>query len=195
MSNQTRQKFDRDRKGEIDIFLGEPNEQVRESMRAMMRGEGFRRMRTFMRFEDMVASMNEAMPDLLVIADDMHANVFPLIRDIRHFRFGRNPFILITLMVAPENEANLKKALMSGADDVLIKPVAPGRMLERVEFFTFNRVPFIVTTDYVGPERRRTTASDRPSKIRQINVVNTLKDKVEGKRVTTAEIARSVERC
>jgi DNA-binding response OmpR family regulator len=195
MGNQVRQAFDKDRKGEIDIFLGEPNEQVRESMRAMMRGEGFRRMRTFMRFEDMVASMNEAMPDLLILADDMHPTVFQLVRDIRHFRFGRNPFILVTLMVSPENETNLKKAVMTGADDVLIKPVSPGRLLERVQFFTFNRVPFIVTTDYVGPERRRTATSDRPSKIRQINVVNTLKDKVDGKRVTSAEITRAVERC
>ncbi|MSO97474.1 MAG: hypothetical protein EXR11_04535 [Rhodospirillaceae bacterium] len=35
-------KFDKDRRGDIDIYLGEPNEQVRESMRAMLRGEGFR---------------------------------------------------------------------------------------------------------------------------------------------------------
>jgi len=195
MSNPANRKFDRDRKGEIDIFLGEPNEQVRESMRAMMRGEGFRRMRTFMRFEDMVAAMNESMPDLLILADDMHATTFQLIKDIRQFRFGRNPFILITLMVSPENEVNLKKAMFSGADDVMIKPVSPGKLLDRIQYFTFNRIPFIVTTDYVGPERRKSTMGDRSSKIRQINVVNTLKDKIDGKRVTANEIARAVERC
>ncbi|MDX2224269.1 MAG: response regulator [Rhodospirillaceae bacterium] len=192
-SNPANRRFDKDRRGEVDIFLGEPNEQVRESMRAILRGEGFRRTRTFGRFEDMVGAMNEAMPDLLILADDMHASAFNLVRDIRHFRFGRNPFIMITMMVGGDSDANVKKALLAGADDVMIKPVAPGRMLERVQFFTFNRIPFIVTTDYVGPERRR--GGERPSKIRQIAVVNTLKDKVEGRKISAAEITRAVERC
>ncbi|MCB2108995.1 MAG: response regulator transcription factor [Rhodobacteraceae bacterium] len=192
-NNPANRKFDRDRKGDLDIFLGEPNEQVRESMRAILRNEGYKRTRTFYRLEDMVAAMNETMPDLLVLADDLHETTFNLVRDIRHFRFGRNPFIMITMMLAPDNEANLKRAILTGADDVLIKPVAPGRILDRVQFFTFNRVPFIVTTDYVGPERRRGT--DRPSKIRQINVVNTLKEKAEGKKLSSAEVSRAVERC
>ncbi len=33
-------KFDKDKLSDVDIYLGEPNEQVRESLRAMMRGEG-----------------------------------------------------------------------------------------------------------------------------------------------------------
>jgi DNA-binding response OmpR family regulator len=186
-------KFDKDRRGDIDIYLGEPNEQVRESMRAMLRGEGYRRTRTFARMEDMLAAFSENSPDLLILSDDLHESAFQMVKDIRHFKMGRNPFILITMMVGGDNDSKLKKAILAGCDDVMIKPVSPGKMLDRIIHFTFNRIPFIVTTDYVGPERRRTT--DRPSKIRQLIVVNTLRDKAEGKRVTSAELNRQVETC
>jgi len=186
-------KFDRDKINDVDIYLGEPNEQVRESLRAMLRGEGLRRTRTFARIEDMINALKEAPPDLLIAADDIDPSLFDVIRDIRHFKLGRNPFIMITLMVRPENDDAVKKAILAGADDVMIKPVSPGKMLERVAHTTMNRLPFIVTTDYVGPERRRQT--ERPSQIKLLTVVNTLKRKIEGTRLTQAELGREVENC
>jgi DNA-binding response OmpR family regulator len=185
--------FDKDKLGDIDIFLGEPNEQVRESMRSMMRGEGFRRTRTFGRIDDLMTAVKEISPDLLILADDMAPNIFDLVRDIRQFRFGRNPFVMITMMVSGESELNTRKAILAGCDDVMIKPVAPARLLDRVDHFTFNRIPFIVTTDYLGPERRRQT--DRPSPIKQLVVVNSLRAKAEGKKVTQAQLNREIEKC
>ncbi len=185
-------KFDKDKLGDIDLYLGEPNEQVRESMRAMMRGEGYRRTRTFSRIDDLLNAIKEAPPDILIAADDLDPRMFDVIRDVRHFKVGRNPFILITLMVKAENDDVVKKAILAGADDVMIKPVAPGKLLERVAHMTMNRSQFIVTTDYVGPERRKPNA-DRPSKIRLLNVVNTFKAKVEGNRMSQAELSRAVE--
>ena len=187
-------KFDKDKLTDVDIYLGEPNERVRESMRAMMRGEGLRRTRTFSRIDDMVNALKEAPPDLLIAATDIGPALFDVIRDIRHFRIGRNPFMMITLMVRGEDDEAVKRALLAGADDVLIKPVSPGKMLERVAHITMNRLPFIVTTDYVGPERRKPTA-ERPSKIKLLNVVNTLKNKVEGQRLNQSELSRAVENC
>ena len=185
--------FDKDKLAELDIYLGEPNEQVREGMRAMLRAEGLRRTRTFARVEDLLNAMKERSPDLLVIADDLDPDIFQIVKDIRHHRIGRNPFIVISFMVNPEEDRALKKAILAGADDVLIKPVATGPMLERVGQLATRRLPFIATTDYVGPERRRST--DRPSKIRQLRVINTLQAKLEGKRVTAADLARGVEHC
>ena len=185
-------RFDKDKLSDIDLYLGEPNEQVRESMRAMMREQGYRRTRTFARLDDLLNAIKEAPPDILIAADDLDPRMFEVIRDIRHFKVGRNPFILVTLMVKAENDDVVKKAILAGADDVMIKPVAPGKLLERVTHMSMNRSPFIVTTDYVGPERRKPN-SDRPSKIRQLNVVNTFKAKVEGNRMSQAELSRAVE--
>jgi len=158
-------KFDKDRRGDIDIYLVEPNEQVRESMRAMLRGEGFRKTRTFYRMEDLLAAFSESPPDILILADDLHPSSFQMVKDVRGFKLGRNPFILVTMMVGGETDLNIKKAMLAGCDDVLIKPVSPGKMLDRIVHFTFNRTPYIVTTNYLRPERGRTTA-DRSSKIR-----------------------------
>lgn len=187
-------KFDKDKLAELDIYLGEPNEQVREGLRAMLRSEGLRRTRTFTRIEDLMNAMKERSPDLLVVADDMDPEIFQIVKDIRHHRIGRNPFIVISFMVNPDEDRSIKRAILAGADDVMIKPVAPGPLLERVSQLGTKRLPFIATTDYVGPERRRSGGS-RPSKIRQLKVINTLQAKLEGKRVTPVDLARGVEHC
>ena len=132
-------RFDKDKLSDIDLYLGEPNEQVRESMRAMMREQGYRRTRTFARLDDLLNAIKEAPPDILIAADDLDPRMFDVVRDIRHFKIGRNPFILITLMVKAENDDVVKKAILAGADDVMIKPVAPGKLLERVAHMTMNR--------------------------------------------------------
>src|SRR5690349_6417640 len=107
-------------------------------MRSMMRGEGLRRARTFGRVDDLLTAIKEISPDLLVISDDIAPNVFEIIRDLRQFRLGRNPFVMITMMVMAEKDIHTKKAILSGCDDVMIKPVSPGRLLDRVSHFTFN---------------------------------------------------------
>ncbi|MSQ87325.1 MAG: hypothetical protein EXR10_10940 [Alphaproteobacteria bacterium] len=84
-------KFDKDRRGDIDIFLGEPNEQVRDSMRATLRGEGFCKTRIFCRMEDLVAAFAETSHDVLILADDIHHSSFEVLKDICAFKLGRNP--------------------------------------------------------------------------------------------------------
>ena len=192
-------KLDRDKLADIEIFVGDPNEQVRDSLRSIMRAEGMRRINTFGRAEDLIEALKKAPPDLLLLSDDfddkekekeIKDRVFTMVRDIRHFRLGINPFILITMLIAQDNDTGIKKAVGSGSDDVLIKPLSPGKLLERIGHLTFNRLPFIATTDYVGPERRR--QGDRPSMIPRLDVVNTLRDKVEGRRPSTVQLTRSI---
>ena len=167
---------------------------MREGLRGTLRAEGMRRTRTFARLEDLLNALRERSPDLIVLADDIDPTIFQIVKDIRNHKIGRNPFIVISFMVKPEDERSIKKATLAGADDVLIKPVAPGPLLERISQLGKKRLPFIATTDYVGPERRRDN-SDRPSKIRQLNVLNTLQAKLEGNKVTPADLARGVTQC
>jgi len=157
-----------------------------------MRDYGMKRTRSFARLTDLVNAIKESPPDLLIAADDTDPKLFEMIRDIRHSRIGINPFMMISLMVRAEADGvAVKKAILAGADDVLVKPVAPAKMLDRVAHVTMNRQPFIVTNDYLGPERR-TASPVRPSNIRQLDVVNTLKDTIEGRRMTTGELVRAV---
>ncbi len=184
--------FTKDRLGDVELYLGEPNEQVREGMRSTMRDYGLRRTRSFSRIADLIGAIKEAPPDLLIISDDLDPTMFDAVRDIRHFKIGRNPFLMISLMVRADNDGAVKRAILAGADDVMIKPVSPGKLMERVAHITNNRGPFVVTNDYLGPERRR-AGDPRPSQIKQLHVVNTLKSIVDGKRLTMAELSRAVE--
>ena len=184
--------FGKEKLGDVEVYLGEPNEQVREGMRSIMRDLGMRRVRTFARIGDLVNAIKEVPPDLLIAAADIDTTLFDAVRDIRHYRIGQNPFLMISLLVNPQTEGAVKRAILAGADDVMIKPVAPGKMLDRVAHVTMNRLPFIVTNDYLGPERRK-EGDARPSNIRQLIVVNTLRAKVEGKRISPAELSRAVD--
>ena len=190
-------KLDRDKLADIEIFVGDPNEQVRDSLRSIMRAEGMRRINTFGRTDDLMEALKKAPPDLLLLSDDFDEKekevkdrVFTMVRDVRHFRLGINPFILITMMIAQDNDTGIKKAVACGSDDVLIKPLSAGKLLDRIGHLTFNRLPFIATTDYVGPERRR--QGERPSMIPRLDVVNTMKDKVEGRRPSTVQLTRAI---
>ncbi len=183
--------FGKDKLADVEVYLGEPNDQVREGMRSIMRDYGMRRTRTFARLEDMLTAIREAPPDLLIAGDSIGPALFDAVRDIRHFKIGQNPFMVISLMVG-EAEGMVKRAIMSGADDVMIKPVAPAKLLERVGRLSSNRQPFIVTNDYLGPERRKADDT-RPSNIRQLNVVNTFQAKVDGKALSAAELGKAVE--
>ena len=189
---QRLKRFGKDKLSDIEIYLGEPNEQVREGMRGVMRDCGMRRTRTFARMADLINAIKETPPDLLIAADDLDVTLFDAVRDIRHFKIGRNPFMMISLMVKAETEGAIKRAILAGANDVMMKPVAPGKMLERLAHVTMNRQPFIATNDYLGPERRK-AGDARPSHIRQLNVVNTLKATIEGKRMSMAELSRAVK--
>lgn len=184
--------FGRDSLGSLEIYLAEPNEQVREGMRAIMRDYGMRRTRAFGRMADLITAIKETPPDLLIAADDTDPKMFDTIRDIRHSRVGINPFIMISLMVGGQAEGAIQRAILAGADDVMVKPVAPAKMLDRVAHVTMHRQPFIVTNDYLGPERR-SASPVRPSAIKQLNVVNTMKSTIEGNRLSTVELMRAVQ--
>ena len=122
-------KFGKDKLADVEIYLGESNEQIREGMRSTLRDYGLRRVRTFARMVDLINAIKELPPDLLIVSDDIDATVFDAVRDIRHFKIGRNPFMMISLLVTAENEGAVKHAILAGADDVMIMPNAPPRTI------------------------------------------------------------------
>lgn len=186
------EKFSKNQLSDVEVVLGEANELVREGVRSVLHDYGFRHVRTFAHLPDLINAIRECPPDLLLVSDNIDPALFDVVRDIRHFKIGRNPFMIISLMVAAENGEAVRRAILAGSDDVMIKPVAPCAMLDRVAYFTMSRMPFIATNDYLGPERRK-SGDGRPSSIRRLDVVNTLKAKVEGHRISMMDLDRVVE--
>ena len=72
--------FGKDKLADVEVFLGEPNDQVREGMRSIMRDYGMRRTRTFARLEDMLTAIREAPPDLLIAGDGIGPTLFDAVQ-------------------------------------------------------------------------------------------------------------------
>ncbi|MCB2106872.1 MAG: cyclic nucleotide-binding domain-containing protein [Rhodobacteraceae bacterium] len=129
-------------------------------------------------------------PDMIVVGDDLAAGVFDFVREIRHGQIGANPFVLITTLIDPHHVSAVKSAMQAGTDDIIVKPVKPDQLLNRLKRITIHRQAFVVTSDYLGPDRR---LKARPSQIRRISVLNTMLDKTSGKHVELEDVTAGVE--
>jgi len=72
-----------------------------------------------------------------------------------------------------------------------VKPLSPAQVFDRIRVLINNRKPFVVTSDYIGPDRRKDAA--RGSEIPTIDVPNTLRSKVKGESLDSADIVRAVK--
>ena len=176
---------------DINFVLAEPNETLRSGLISMLRSQGLRRCSAVLKLSGLLEAIEESPPDFIAVADNFDDNIFERMRNVRHHRIGINPFIVISFMIDPDNDKAMKRALLAGADDVMIKPVAPGKIVERAKQIAFNRAPFIATPDYIGPDHQR--LRERNTKLPVLKVVNTLRDKMEGKPVTPGALKSAVE--
>ena len=158
-------------------------------MRTMLRGVGMAGVKTFPTPDELEASLAGAPPDVLILSESEGSNIFEVTKRVRRAVVGKNPFTVILLLVAPDNQASIASALKSGADSALVKPVASGQLVDRISQLAFSRAPFIATTDYIGPERRN---SGRSSEIPLIQTINTLRYKLERKTVTPEALEKAI---
>ena len=173
----------------IEVILAEPNDTVRFGLIGMLRQQGLRNLRGVAKIDDLIDELKADPADLIAVADTLGDEGFKCIRDMRHNKIGSNPFAVVTFMVSPDNQNGVKRAVMAGADDVMVKPVAPGKIVARAQHIAYNRIPFIATTEYIGPNRRR---DGRKSDIPLINVINTLKAKLDGKEIKADVLSQAV---
>lgn len=140
---------------EINIVIGEPNEMSRQNMNSMLRSKGIRQLRSVGTIEAVREAIEEGSVDVVVISDTLGDDALKCIEDVRHGRLGKNPYAIVTVMVEPDNEDGLQRAQNAGADDVIIKPIAPAQIVDRAKKVAFSRNQFVATTEYIGPNRRR----------------------------------------
>src|SRR3546814_3917356 len=52
---------------------------------------------------------------------------------VRHNKLGKNPFVPVILTSWRPQPDLVRRVVDSGADDFLVKPLSPGKLLQRVE--------------------------------------------------------------
>jgi len=174
----------------VVAFIGEPDEQARRELRQILNHAGVRQVSAHGSLANLTTMVSQLPPDLIMVSDELDPQVFEFVRNIRHNKVGTNPFVLIITMVAPDHLESVKRAMQAGTDDIIIKPVKEEQLLQRLKRVMMNREAFVVTSDYLGPDRR---GKNRPSKIRRINVLNTMLEKASGKEVDSENIRDAVD--
>ena len=183
-------QFNEEYGGDVVILVGERDPYVKEAIRGAMNNMRIRTIKSAASSENLREYLKSSYPDYLYVSDDFDENAPDLVKAIRDGEIGKNPFMLITVLMTSNKPEDLGRAVSCGADDVIVKPVSVKTVADRFEKVVFQRQPFIATTDYTGPERRK--SSSRKSQIKQIKVLNTLRQKSEGERVTSQSIEASV---
>lgn len=181
----------------VTVVVADCDPHLCEGLRVAMAAEGYKDIHTIRRLSAVRELIAERMVDLLVLDVDLpDGDTVALVRDIRRGNAGRNPFVSIIFVTRESDTDVIRRAVNSGVDLILIKPLSAGRLFTRIERLVADRKPFVVTGDYVGPDRR-----NRPLTIQQLDdvpnllydVPNTLKDKIEGKKVSPAALSGKIE--
>ncbi|HLF59202.1 MAG TPA: response regulator [Alphaproteobacteria bacterium] len=138
----------------VSLVLVEANRDIRSTIRTSLEHEGFGQVRDTHRLDRAQGWVLEAAPDLL-IADSDYLDACRMFRGIRHQELGADPFVPIIAVSTAGMPPRIRRAIDSGADQILVKPVTIEHLLERVLRLIRSRKPFVVTCDYIGPDRRR----------------------------------------
>ncbi len=170
-------------KSGANILLADGDAYMRQSFRNALTNDGYRNIRAISRLSLLTEILNTTGADLLILDVDMpDGDATELVRDIRSGKVGGNPFIAIIITSWRSDRYLVRRIIDSGADTLLVKPLAPAQLFSRIENIVNGRNLFVVTADYFGPDRR-----DRLNTVgsTQFQVPNTLKDKLEGRQIDT----------
>ena len=177
-------------KSSANIILADGDVYMRQSFRNALAHDGYRNIRAISRLSLLIEILNATFADLLILDVDMpDGDSTRLAREIRNGAIGRNPFVAI-IMTSWKSDGSLVRTIIdSGADTLLVKPLAPAQLFSRIENIINERNKFVVTADYLGPDRR-----DRQSAAgtKQFDVPNTLKEKLEGRHVDTEALSMEI---
>lgn len=100
--------------------------------------------------------LTENRVELVIASLDMNlVNGIELTRMIRRLPDIANASAPILLLADSDRRDCVKAVLDAGADDVMFKPVAARRLLERIVNLITRRRNFVRTAAYAGPDRRQ----------------------------------------
>lgn len=140
---------------------------------------GFRRVELFDSVRAAAGLLTAAMPDLVLVdADGEDSEAFRFIRSLRNEPAVPNPFACVIVTTWAPTPALLTRVTNAGGDDLLMKPVSPKQVRDRIVSLIEARKGFVVTADYTGPDRRKS-----PREAAQVPVLdapNTLRLKATG---------------
>lgn len=117
---------------------------------------GLKRVETYSSVRDAADLLSNATPDLILVdVDGEEAEALKLIRSLRNDPGTQNPYACMVMTTWQPTPVLLMRVTNVGADDLLVKPVSPKQVQDRLTTLIEARKKFVVTADFTGPDRRK----------------------------------------
>ena len=176
----------------IRVVLAEPDANLRRQLKTLLVEAGMKNVLDTDDISQVRRAIDEDMVELIIGDTAIEGGDFnKLITDMRHREVGENPFVMAITMVDQPSVDTIRKAINSGTDHILAKPIDGDALVNLIIDLTHTRKRFVVTTDYIGPDRR---TKERPGTmvIPQIDVPNPLRQRMTGQMRETT-LRRTIE--
>ena len=176
----------------IRVVLAEPDASLRRQLKTLLVEAGMKNVLDTDDISQVRRAIDEDMVELIIGDTAIEGGDFnKLITDMRHREIGENPFVMAITMVDQPSVDTIRKAINSGTDHILAKPIDGDALVNLIIDLTHTRKRFVVTTDYIGPDRR---TKERPGTmvIPQIDVPNPLRQRMTGQMRETT-LRRTIE--
>lgn len=165
----------------IECFLYDPEPNVRRLMRDALAPFRITEVEQFGSVAALRSALQGAAPDLLILdVADAEDETLRLVHRLRHGQLGTNPFAGVVMTAFRPTRQLLNRVTNCGADALLVKPIAPRHLHDRISTLAEEERAFVVTSDFVGPDRRK--APRTGSQILPVPVPNTLRLKAQAGR-------------
>lgn len=175
----------------VEIVLADPRAQLRGALKVALAHAGIHNIEHTGSIEKVAETVERGLgPDILICdmgLDDGKA--CQMLADIRHNEIGKNPFLGVIGVTWSTDTDEINQAMNCGVDHLISAPLSPKQVMDRIMALAKNRMPYVATSVYVGPERR--SPDQRPPDTPQIEVPNTLKEKLSGS-WNTARLKREI---
>jgi len=140
---------------DLVILVADPNSYVRRVINGMLRGFGANKILEVDLSSGLFQVLSNQKIDILLCDTRLppHGGL-ALTRTIRRNADNENRTIPILIMSSDTSEKTVKGARDAGANMVVLKPMSPSSLYDRLSWIAFNPRPFIDTATYFGPDRR-----------------------------------------
>ena len=140
---------------DLVILLADPNAYLRRVMHSMMRGFGANKILEVDNSLTLLQTLSIQKIDILLCdARIGPRNGLELTRTIRRNTQNQHRTMPIMLLSSDTSEHMVKQARDAGANMVVIKPMSPASLYDRLGWIAFNPRPFVDCATYFGPDRR-----------------------------------------
>jgi len=165
---------------DVHLLLADGRAHLRSTLRMALNEVGIVNIQTAPETAALAEAVDNPLPPDIIVCDAglRGGDAADAVRAIRNSEIGQNPYVCVVALAWNATEDAVARLINAGADHVIAGPVAPQKLIDRIDAMIHRRKPFVVTADYIGPDRRSTP--ERDGGVPLVEVPNSLRDKALG---------------